>query len=41
MKNLYGLKKYEKIKNKMMAELQAQVGKYGDTDAMAILRKGL
>lgn len=41
MTNLINSKKHGKIKKKMMAELQAEIGKYGDTDAMAIMRKDL
>lgn len=41
MKNLYGQKKYQKIQAKLVAELQNEIGHYGDTDAMAIMRKGL
>lgn len=41
MKNVFHSKKYEKIRNKMMSELTAQIGYYGDTGAMSIVAKPL
>lgn len=41
MKNVFNDVKYRKIKAMMMSELQGQIGKYEDTDAMGILRAGL
>jgi len=39
MKNLYGTKGYEKITADLKAELRAQIVKYKDDEALAILEK--